>query len=99
EMPWMYGRGVFDMKSVGIAQLRALIALKKSGLPLARSVIYLATSSEETGSDLGVRWLLDERPDLASRFALVLTEGGFLEARTRDDIKYWGIEVGQKHYV
>lgn len=99
EMPWIYGRGTFDMKSVGIAQLRALIALKKSGLPLARSVIYLATSSEETGSDLGVRWLLDERPDLASRFALVLTEGGFLEARTRDDIKYWGIEVGQKHYV
>ncbi|HEV7667914.1 MAG TPA: M20/M25/M40 family metallo-hydrolase [Thermoanaerobaculia bacterium] len=99
EMPWMYGRGTFDMKSVGIAQLRALIALKKSGRPLQRSVIFLATSSEETGSDLGVRWLLDHRRDLVSRFGLVLTEGGFLEARTRDDIKYWGIEIGQKHYV
>jgi acetylornithine deacetylase/succinyl-diaminopimelate desuccinylase-like protein len=99
EMPWMYGRGTFDMKSVAIAQLRALIALKRSGKPLARSVIFLGTSSEETGSDLGVRWLLEERPDLVARFGLVLTEGGFLEARTRDDIKYWGIEVGQKHYV
>jgi acetylornithine deacetylase/succinyl-diaminopimelate desuccinylase-like protein len=99
EMPWIYGRGTFDMKSVAIAQLRALIALKKSGKPLKRSVIFLATSSEETGSDLGVRWLLDRRRDLVSRFGLVLTEGGFLEARTRDDIKYWGIEIGQKHYV
>ncbi len=99
EMPWMYGRGTFDMKSVAIAQLRALIALKKSGQPLRRSVIFLATSSEETGSDLGVRWLLRERPELVSRFGLVLTEGGFLETRSRDDIKYWGIEIGQKHYV
>ncbi len=99
EMPWMYGRGTFDMKSIAIAQLRALIALKKSGRPLSRSVIFLATSSEETGSDLGVRWLLAKRRDLVSRFRLVLTEGGFLEARTRDDIKYWGIEIGQKHYV
>ena len=99
EMPWMYGRGTFDMKSIAIAQLRAMIALKESGKPLARSVIFLATSSEETGSDLGVRWILDRHPELASRFALVLTEGGFLEARTRDDIKYWGIEIGQKHYV
>ncbi|HXU32990.1 MAG TPA: M20/M25/M40 family metallo-hydrolase [Thermoanaerobaculia bacterium] len=99
EMPWMYGRGTFDMKSVAIAQLRALIALKESGKPLKRSVIFLGTSSEETGSDLGVRWLLAERRDLVSRFGLVLTEGGFLEARTREDIKYWGIEVGQKHYV
>lgn len=98
-MPWLYGRGAFDMKSVAIAQLRALIALKKSGKSLKRSVIFLGTSSEETGSDLGVRWLLAQRPDLAARFGLVLTEGGFLEARTRDDIKYWGIEVGQKHYV
>ncbi len=99
EMPWLYGRGAFDMKSVAIAQLRALIALKKSGKPLRRTVIFLGTSSEETGSDLGVRWLLDERPELVSRFGVVLTEGGFLEARTRDDIKYWGIEIGQKHYV
>ncbi len=99
EMPWMYGRGTFDMKSVAIAQLRAMVALKESGKPLARSVIFLATSSEETGSDLGVRWILARHPELVSRFGLVLTEGGFLEARTRDDIKYWGIEIGQKHYV
>lgn len=99
EMPWMYGRGTFDMKSVAIAQLRALIALKKSGKPLKRSVIFLATSSEESGSDLGVRWILARHPELVSRFGLVLTEGGFLEARTRDDIKYWAIEIGQKHYV
>jgi len=99
DLPWIYGRGVFDMKSLAIAQLRAFIALKKSGRPLARSVILLATSSEETGSGLGARWLIANRPDLVRRFGTVLTEGGFVEARSRADIKYWGIEIGQKHYV
>jgi acetylornithine deacetylase/succinyl-diaminopimelate desuccinylase-like protein len=97
--PWMYGRGGFDMKSVAIAQLAALIDLKKSGKPLKRSVLFLATSSEEHGSRLGVRWILRRHPDLVRSFWAVLTEGGAVEARARDEIKYWGTEFAQKHYV
>ena len=99
ELPWIYGRGVFDMKSVAIAQLMALIELKKSGRPLKHSVLLLGTSSEESGSELGVRWILREHPDLVNSFWAVLTEGGIVEARTRDDVKYWGTEVAQKHFV
>src|SRR5262249_35296453 len=29
----------------------------------------------------------------------VLTEGGVVEARARDQIKFWGTEVAQKHYA
>lgn len=99
EGPWMYGRGTFDMKSVAIAQLAAMIDLKKSGKPLRRSVLFLATSSEERGSRLGVRWILRRRPDLVRSFWAVLTEGGAVEARARDEIKYWGTEFAQKRYV
>jgi len=98
EVPWMYGRGTFDMKSVAIAQLVAMIDLKKSGRPLKRSVLFLA-SSEEHGSRLGVRWILRQHPDLVRSFWAVLTEGGAVEARARDDIKYWGTEAGQKRFV
>jgi acetylornithine deacetylase/succinyl-diaminopimelate desuccinylase-like protein len=99
DTPWMYGRGVFDMKSVAIAQLLALVDLKESGLPLERSVLFLATSSEERGSRLGVRRLLAEDPERVRSFWAVLTEGGVVEARARDDIKFWGTEIGQKRYV
>jgi acetylornithine deacetylase/succinyl-diaminopimelate desuccinylase-like protein len=99
DPPSLFGRGVFDMKSVAIAQLLAMIDLKKSGAPLRRSVIFLATSSEESGSTLGTQWILAQHPELVSRFWAVLTEGGVVEARTPEDVKYWGIEFGQKRYV
>jgi acetylornithine deacetylase/succinyl-diaminopimelate desuccinylase-like protein len=99
ELPWIYGRGVFDMKSVAIAQLESMIALKKSGRRLKRSVMFLATGGEEYGSFLGTQWILGQHPELVRRFWTVLTEGGTVEARTRSDIKYWGTEFAQKHFV
>jgi len=99
DLPWMYGRGVFDMKSVAVAQLLALVDVKKSGRPLARSVLFLATGGEETGSELGARWFIRAHPEMVASFWALLTEGGTVEARTRSEIKYWGTEVAQKHYA
>src|SRR6185436_2519613 len=64
-----------------------------------RSVLFLATSSEERGSRLGVRRIVREHPEMVRDFWAVLTEGGVVEARTRDDIKFWGTEISQKRYV
>ena len=97
--PWIYGRGAFDMKSVAAAQLHAFLELKKQGKPLKRSVIFLATGSEERGSDLGTRWVLRQHPELVKRFWAVLTEGGVVEAVDQGKVKYWGTEIGQKHFV
>lgn len=99
DLPWMYGRGVFDMKSVAIAQLQAFLALKRSGVEPEHSVIFLATGDEEYGSRFGTQWLLARHPELVRRFAVVLTEGGVVEARTRNDIKYWGTEFAQKRFA
>ena len=99
DLPWIYGRGVFDMKSVAIAQLQALIDLKKSGVRPKRSVLFLATGGEEYGSFLGAQWILEQHPELVRRFWAVMTEGGTVEARTRSEIKYWGTEYAQKRFV
>jgi acetylornithine deacetylase/succinyl-diaminopimelate desuccinylase-like protein len=99
ELPWIYGRGVFDMKSVAVAQMLAMIDLKKSGVPLARSVLFLGTSSEERGSRLGVRRLVSLHPGMVRNFWAVLTEGGVVEARSREEIKFWGTEFAQKRYA
>ncbi len=96
--PWLYGRGTYDMKSVAIAQFLALRDLVRSGVRPRKSIIFLATSSEEIGSAYGTQWILRTHPELVKRFDLVLTEGGVVEARDIDNLKYYGIEFGQKRY-
>lgn len=97
--PWMYSRGVFDMKSVTITQLRAMQELAKRDRKPGRTVIFLATGGEETGSDLGVRWILEHHPELVERFDLVLTEGGVVEPKSQEEVKYWGVEFAQKQFA
>jgi acetylornithine deacetylase/succinyl-diaminopimelate desuccinylase-like protein len=94
--PWIYGRGMYDMKSLTVAQLLATIDVAKSGRKPRRSLLFLQTSSEETGGATGTRWLLEERPELRARMDTALTEGGVVEATSPSDIKYWGIEFAQR---
>ncbi|HEX5759361.1 MAG TPA: M20/M25/M40 family metallo-hydrolase [Thermoanaerobaculia bacterium] len=99
EGPWVYGRGTFDMKSLAVAQLLAVAEMKRRGRPLARSLVFLATNGEETGSELGTRWVIARHPRLVARAWAVLTEGGAVEVRQAGDVKYWGIELAQKRYL
>src|ERR671922_2798128 len=50
---FVYGRGAIDMKSTGIVQLAAVLALKRAGARLKRDLIVLATADEEAGSEYG----------------------------------------------
>jgi len=63
---YLYGRGALDMKSTGILQLAAVLALKRARVPLKRDLIFLATADEEAGSAYGARFVADKhRPWLA----------------------------------
>jgi acetylornithine deacetylase/succinyl-diaminopimelate desuccinylase-like protein len=99
DAAWLYGRGVFDMKSVTIVQLLTLREILASGRTPEKSIIFLATGSEEVGSEMGARWILEEHAELSSRFWAVLTEGGIVEPISRTSIKYWGIEFAQKQFA
>jgi len=61
EDGYLYGRGALDMKSTGIAQLAALLAIKRARIPLKRDLILLATADEEAGSAFGARFVADQR--------------------------------------
>jgi len=99
EGPWIYGRGMYDMKSLAVAQLAAVEAVVRSGRKPRRSLLFLATSSEEEGSDTGTRWILARHPELVARMGEVLTEGGVVEAMGPTAVKYWGIEFAQKRFA
>ncbi|MCL6644735.1 MAG: M20/M25/M40 family metallo-hydrolase [Dehalococcoidia bacterium] len=60
----VYGRGAVDMKGCGVMQLMAMLLLKREGVPLKRDVVFCAVPDEEAGSDYGMAWLCEHRPDI-----------------------------------
>lgn len=82
---WMYGRGAAVSKSDFATYAFALDALKRSGLPLAGTVELHLTYDEESGGEIGPRWLLESglsKPDLAIgagfSYAVVTAHNGCL---------------------
>jgi acetylornithine deacetylase/succinyl-diaminopimelate desuccinylase-like protein len=60
---YLYGRGTIDMKSTGILQLAAMLALKRARVPLKRDLVFLATADEEAGSEFGAQFIANQRRD------------------------------------
>src|SRR5438552_14917359 len=75
EHGYVYGRGALDAKGVAVVELMALVALKRSGQPIDRDVILLATADEETGGKAGAGWIVQHRPELLASAEYLLTEG------------------------
>lgn len=96
EGPWLYGRGVFDMKSMTIAQLWAISTVKYHNPIPQKTILFLTVSTEEIGSDLGMRWIMNNYPQLLDKVWVALGEGGIVESDETGKIKYWGIEHSQK---
>lgn len=89
----LWGRGALDMKSIGIAHLAAFVDLARSGRPPRRDVVFLAVADEERGGALGMKWLVENRPDVLAGVRYAINEGGVTET-VRNEIVYFGIEVG-----
>jgi len=92
----LWGRGAIDDKSLGIAQLAAMIDLRRRGLPLERDVIFLAVADEENGGGRGTAWLLANHPELFQGVEAVINEGGRSQTGAGGKLLWWGIEVAQK---
>jgi acetylornithine deacetylase/succinyl-diaminopimelate desuccinylase-like protein len=95
---YLYGRGALDMKGQGIAQLMAMILLRRSGLPLRRDVIFLATADEEVGgmSTLGAAWIAREHPELVQGAEFLINEGGATRTDETGNLSYFGIGTTEK---
>ena len=71
---YIWGRGALDMKGSGIAQLMALIAIKRSGVPLTRDIVYIGNADEELTSTGGLT-LVGRHADLLKDVEYLITEG------------------------
>jgi acetylornithine deacetylase/succinyl-diaminopimelate desuccinylase-like protein len=72
---YVWGRGAVDMKQWGAWHLTIFLELARSGVPLKRDVVLLATADEEDGSYKGMRWIAENLPHwLDGEYGL--SEGG-----------------------
>lgn len=94
----MYGRGTLDMKSIGMCELEAFLAVARSRRTPERDIVFLAEADEERGGRYGLEWLIEHRPDVIAGVRYALNEGGITETQ-REQLTYFGIEVGTKMLV
>jgi acetylornithine deacetylase/succinyl-diaminopimelate desuccinylase-like protein len=91
----LIGRGVGDMKGELAARAVAFAALARSGERPAGDVLLVAEADEERNTaDVGISWLMRERPDL--RCDYVLNEGGGLLLELADGRRVVTVGVGEK---
>ena len=92
---YLWGRGALDMKGEGIAHLMALVALKRSGAPLTRDIVFIANADEELGST-GALVFTDRHPDLLKDVEYLFTEGGENPLGSDGKVEYYGVGVAEK---
>ena len=95
---FLYGRGSYDMKSLGLAQAIALARLQRKGIQPENDILFLAEADEELGQKWGTRWLLENRKDWFAGVGQVLNEGGMSEVILREPL-IWGLETLQAGYA
>jgi acetylornithine deacetylase/succinyl-diaminopimelate desuccinylase-like protein len=72
---FLWGRGALDMKSQVAAEAVGAVALTRDGWRPRRGALKLVfVSDEETGGELGAKWLTENHPDLV-RCDMLLNEG------------------------
>jgi acetylornithine deacetylase/succinyl-diaminopimelate desuccinylase-like protein len=92
----IWGRGALDNKGPGIAELMALLALKRHNLALKGDVIFLGTADEEAGGALGAGYVLEKHPELFANVGLVLNEGGGVRLGKDGKAREYSIGMAEK---
>jgi acetylornithine deacetylase/succinyl-diaminopimelate desuccinylase-like protein len=91
---YVWGRGALDMKGQGIMQLMTLIALKRSGTPLKRDIVFVGNADEESDG-LGARTFVERHRDLLADVEYLITEGGDVRVE-KGKVRWFGMGVGEK---
>jgi acetylornithine deacetylase/succinyl-diaminopimelate desuccinylase-like protein len=93
---YLFGRGALDMKSTGIFQLMALLAIKRAGIPLTRDLVLLATADEEVGSKYGAQWIAAHRREWLADCEYALSELGCIARHPDYAVPVGSIIVSEK---
>lgn len=92
---FLHGRGAVDMKNEVAARAVAMARLAREGFRPRGDLWLLAVADEEDGrADVGMRWLLQERPDI--RPDLAINEGAGSRLPLADGRQALTFSIGEK---
>jgi len=92
---FLWGRGALDMKGQVAAETAAAASLARGGWRPARGALKLVfVADEETGGEVGARWLTEQRPDKV-RCDLLLNEGAGSPFE-HNGVRHYGVCCGEK---
>jgi acetylornithine deacetylase/succinyl-diaminopimelate desuccinylase-like protein len=92
---FVWGRGALDMKSGVTLLLCAFVRAKVEGVRPAGDVILAVVSDEENLGEYGVRFLVEQHPELFAGVRYALGEVGGATVHI-DGVPFYPIEVAQK---
>ncbi len=91
----LWGRGSLDMKSQVAAEVAAAVGLAREGWrPAQGDLLVVAVVDEETGGELGAKWLCETHPEKV-RCDMLLNEGGGPHFEL-DGQRYYGVCCAEK---
>jgi len=93
---FLVGRGVSDDLGMAILELEIVSMLERSGEKLRRDVILALTGDEESGGR-GIRWILENRPELLDA-EIALNEGGGIRLDDAGAVSFVGLQAAEKTY-
>lgn len=74
----LYGRGAIDMKQMAAMSVVLVCFVKKNNIALSRDLVFAGLADEErTDSAWGVKYLVEERPELIEADVVFNEVGGF----------------------
>ena len=91
---YIWGRGAIDMKGEAVAHLMALIALKRSGYPLNRDIIFIGNADEEFTSTGGIAFV-NNHADLIKDAEYLITEATE-NSVVNGKVRYFAVGVAEK---
>jgi acetylornithine deacetylase/succinyl-diaminopimelate desuccinylase-like protein len=92
---YVWGRGAADMKNELATRAVAMAALARAGARGNGDLVLIAEADEEDGSEeVGLRWLVEARPDIGTDYAL--NEGSAERLELRDGRIVIPVTVGEK---
>ena len=90
----VYGRGTVDDKDNVTAALMTMLLLKRSGIPLARDVIFLAEAGEEGTTRVGIQFMVQQHfAEIDAEYCLA--EGGSV-LRSGGRVRYASVQTQEK---
>ena len=92
---YIWGRGTCDMKNELATRCVTIAHLVRSGFQPSGDLLLISQADEEDGTEeVGMPWLLKERPDLKCDYAI--DEGGGARLELVDGRVVYSLQVGEK---